>query len=474
MSELVMRRPGVEVEAAWLWPVAAPPLALALVWGATGILPDELWDAISPMWATALGLAALASTAYSARILSASAKENGPPPSLAIVPFVVPQLVGLLGANHWLSETFVARTYCGPATREQVITWSLSSSLMMRLLPLFFAAAGVFLVALASVFISRRMAGRVRWATVAAVSVLALSLLVQALSVAFIRRHLLEFLESTFDPTDPWLSRVILEYRDYTSAANTLLLAALVFAAAAMSRSHDRRTLSGLVTLVAVVSCAVGIRAIVLVDEAQYRRRFDEFPIFRGVRPWNAENWSVDGVHLYGRLDAAKDVRSHLEFAGDWTHHWTLRKRFEAARAKGVPVPWPVALSVSAESPVSTLEFQRALATLRGEGVSDVVFHSPVEPMTGPNALRPLIEIRNSYDRSDAISARFDDEEICETTSGSNRELVKTAKGLVSAWTLPCETISLGEVTSDNLHALAGAALSRGNRLVVLVPRKFP
>jgi hypothetical protein len=109
---------------------------------------------------------------------------------------------------------------------------------------------------------------------------------------------------------------------------------------------------------------------------------------------------------------------------------------------------------------------------MREGGVSDVIFNSPIPPFAGaPRALRPLVEFQNSFDWSDAISVRFADEAACQATNLRDRPMVRTPRGLESAWRLPCETAPLEDVTAENVHALATAALGRGNRLVVLVPR---
>ncbi|MDP1823460.1 MAG: hypothetical protein Q8L48_09465 [Archangium sp.] len=462
-------------EGAWLLPLATMPLAVTLVCASTGLSPLEAWQE-GGVWLGAIGLAGLMSSLYSARIIAAASTPNGPPPALAIVPFVVPHFVALLATRFWLAQIFVAQTYCGPATRDEAITWSLAETLLFRVTPLFISCAGFVTVALATIFVSRRLEPRERWMTISATSALGWAIAVAALSVTFLRRELVGMLEVSTDPEASWLQVVVAHFRDYAEASNTLMLAAIVFAAAAMFRSssgRDGRT--GVVTLCAVLVGAIGTRGAVVLDEIQLKWQFDEFPIYETVRPLAPENTGWSDLSLDTWRPASETVTDQLaswSASGEYLRA-ELAAEVKAAHAKGVPVPWPVGLS--ADSDIPTGEFRRALRRLREGGVSDLIFHSPLTPFgRAPGALRPLVEFQNSFDWSDALSIRFSDEPMCQATNLRSRPLVSTAQGSRSAWRLDCEAVSVDDVTVENLHSFASSALARGHRLVVLLSRLQP
>lgn len=462
-------------EGAWLLPLASVPLALALVCASTGLSLAEVWQEGS-VGVAAIGAVGLLSSLAAARLVSTARRTNGPPPALAIVPFVLPHVIALFATRFWLAQIFRASTHCGPATRDEVITWSLAETLLFRVTPLFISCTGVVTVALATVFVSRRMEARERWMTISATSALGWSIAVAALSVTFLRRELVEMLEARADADASWLHVVAGHYRDYAGASNTLMLAAIVFAAAAMFRASscgDGRT--GVVTLCAVLVGAIGTRGAVLLDETQLKWHFDEFPIYEAVRPLAPENSGWSDLRLDTWRPASETVTAQL---ADWSaprEYWSAEVKAEvkAAQAKGMPVPWPVGLS--ADSSVPTGEFRRALRRLREGGVSDLIFHSPLAPFgRAPGALRPLVEFQNSFDWSDPLSIRFSDEPMCQATTLRSRPLVSNAQGSRSVWRLDCEGVSVDDVTVENLHTLASGALAQGHRLVVLLPRLQP
>jgi len=214
----------------------------------------------------------------------------------------------------------------------------------------------------------------------------------------------------SIDEQATWLQRVVGEYREHQRAANTLLLASFVLAAAAMTTS---RRLAGLVTFVSVLLSALAVRSAEAVDAAHWQQTLEEQQPLEDARTLVGSHVLDPQVRLESEPGTGAGLRMTFDFSG------------------------PVVLTARRGSQDS--ELRKALQTVAGRPISDVVFIAPVRPFEGaPAALQPLVAYQQSFDTLDALSVRFMDDDPCSATNAQRLLRVKTPAGLVSPWGLPC------------------------------------
>jgi hypothetical protein len=391
---------------------------------------------------------------------------------------VVPPIVAVLATSFTLSQIFnYGGTFCGPAPREVVLADQLAEAMLFRIAALLVACAGVTCVAFVIPFTRAHLPRRIRWATTAAAVALALSFANAALGADVVRRLLLRLIESAPGTEASLVLDGIAHWHEFVSASNALLLGAVFLALGALLHSLVRgESLQGVAMLVALSATGIGVRGAEGTNDLVLNHWFNEVSLFRlETRVIDQDNFPWLDFRILPRWGAIPDeLANSLKYArrredkpGFGPPRHPARASFEAAS-----LARPIGVELPSETPVEDL--RGTLWVARHEGVSDLALFTPVPPLEGPPAFRAALDFLRAVHSGDALSVRFDDEVACVATTDWARPLVvpRGTQQRVSAWDLPCETVSLAEVSVSNLHELAADAIEHGRRLVVVVPRE--